>query len=105
MKYDELLANRIRKALQSVTKVEEKMMFGSLCFMVNGKMCVCLKGDKLLCRIGAQAAENAKENPGCGRMMHGKREMKHFVWVTTDVLHTNAALEYWLDLSLKFIAL
>jgi hypothetical protein len=32
-------------------KVEEKKMFGGMCFMVNGKMCICIRNE-ILCRIG-----------------------------------------------------
>jgi hypothetical protein len=40
MPYNEKLANRVREALLNVPKVEEKFMFGGVCFMVNGKMCM-----------------------------------------------------------------
>ena len=38
MAYDENLAERVRKALDSLPEVEEKKMMGGLTFMVNGKM-------------------------------------------------------------------
>jgi hypothetical protein len=34
--------NRIREVLSHFTEVEEKRMFGGTCFMLNGKMCICL---------------------------------------------------------------
>ena len=41
MAYNEKLAERTREIISvSHKKVEEKKMFGGLCFMVNGKMCV-----------------------------------------------------------------
>jgi len=50
MPYDEELANRVRKAL-SGHEVEEKNMFGGLCFMVNGKMCITVGKDRIMSRI------------------------------------------------------
>ena len=49
MAYNEDLANRIRKSLadHGIEDVEEKKMFRGLCFMVNGKMCVCASADEL----------------------------------------------------------
>lgn len=41
MAYNEKLAGRIREMIALThKKVQEKKMFGGLCFMVNDKMCV-----------------------------------------------------------------
>ena len=41
MAYNETLADRIREIIaQTHDNVEEKKMFGGLCFMVNDKMCM-----------------------------------------------------------------
>ena len=41
MAYDITLADRTREIISATHKnVEEKKMFGGLCFMVNDKMCV-----------------------------------------------------------------
>jgi TfoX/Sxy family transcriptional regulator of competence genes len=39
MTFNERLADRIRESLVQLSDVEEKHMFGGVCFMVNGKMC------------------------------------------------------------------
>jgi hypothetical protein len=39
MAYDERLAERIRFFLKRWKGMEEKRMFGGLCFMLNGHMC------------------------------------------------------------------
>jgi hypothetical protein len=44
MPYDKNLADRVREIISvSETNVEEKKMFGGLCFMVNDKMCLGVK--------------------------------------------------------------
>jgi len=49
--------------------VEEKEMFSGTCFMVNGKMCVGVSHDDLLCRIGAAQMEGALEKTVAARWL------------------------------------
>jgi hypothetical protein len=53
MAYDLKLAERIREYLARLPnlKVEEKKMFSGLAFMVNGKMCVNVSGENMMCRV------------------------------------------------------
>ena len=51
MPYKEKLADRVREIIFSQQEnVEEKKMFGGLCFMVNDKMCVGVESDRLMVR-------------------------------------------------------
>ena len=68
MAYNEKLADRIREALVNVPKVEEKLMFGGVCFMVNGKMCTGVVKDEMMCRIDPAMDEIVLEKNGCRRM-------------------------------------
>ena len=99
----EQVIKRIRAVLaKQPLSVEEKSMFRSLCFMVDGKMCICTKEDHLLCRIGKKqvAVELAKGN---GRaMMMRDRPMKDFIFVDHESVQTAAELNYWISLCLKF---
>lgn len=52
MSYDEGLAERVREQLEDRTDVEEKKMFGGLCFMVSNHMCCGIVGDRLMARVG-----------------------------------------------------
>jgi TfoX/Sxy family transcriptional regulator of competence genes len=52
MPYDRELADRIRRALAARPDVKEKVMFGGLTFLLNGKMfCGIVKRD-LIVRVG-----------------------------------------------------
>ncbi len=53
MAYDTKLAERIREYLNAIPRIriEEKKMFRGLTFMINGKMCVCVSGENLMCRF------------------------------------------------------
>lgn len=50
MAFNENLSNRIREALVNEAHVEEKHMFGGVCYMVNGKMCVGVVRNEMMCR-------------------------------------------------------
>lgn len=77
-------------------------MFGSLCFMVNGKMCVCARADTTLCRLSAPDYLDAVER-GIGRpMVMNGRTSRTFVHIGEDVLQDDAVFTEWLDKALAF---
>lgn len=102
MAVNEKLINRIREALGDIKRVEEKKMFSGICFMVNGKMCVCVGKDEMMCRIGPDHLDEALEREGCRQMIHNGRIMKGFVFVNEEVIKSQKDFNYWIDLSLAF---
>lgn len=102
MAYNEKLAERVSEALSSISKVEEKKMFGGICYMVNGKMCVGIIDDELMCRIGPDVYEAALEKKGCREMDFTGKPMKGYVYVSEDGLKTKKDFDYWIGLSLEF---
>ena len=104
MPYDERLAARVRNALSGERKLEEKVMFSGVCFMVNGKMCICVSKDRLLCRVGPEKYEEALERDGARAAIMGTRIMKGYVHVDADAVTTKKAFDYWVSLSLEFNA-
>lgn len=63
MAYDTKLAERVREYLVDFPNltVEEKKMFRGLAFMVNGKMCICVSGENLMCRFDPNLQEELAE--------------------------------------------
>jgi TfoX/Sxy family transcriptional regulator of competence genes len=60
MAYNEKLADRVREMIALTHKnVEEKAMFGGLCFMVNEKMCVGVEKERLMVRLDPAKYDNA----------------------------------------------
>jgi TfoX/Sxy family transcriptional regulator of competence genes len=102
MAYSEKLADRIREALAEVRKVEEKQMMGGLTFMVNGKMCVGIFKDQLMCRIDPETHDKEVEKPGCRTMDFTNRPMRGFVLVDDTGMRTPKAFRYWIDISLAY---
>ena len=79
MAYNEKLANRIREQLADLPNIEEKEMMGGLIFMYNGKMCVAIFADEMMCRIDPNFHETAIEKTGCRTMDFTKTPMKGYV--------------------------
>jgi TfoX/Sxy family transcriptional regulator of competence genes len=103
MSYNENVADRVRKIISLVHKnVEEKKMFGGLCFMVNDKMCVGVEKDRLMVRLDPAKMNEVLKKEGCRPMDFTGRVMKGFVFVDTGALNTEKKLEYWIDLALDY---
>ena len=102
MAYNDILAGRIRQRLSHLPDVEEKEMMGGLTFMVNGKMCVGIIKDELMCRIDPAFHEQAVEKPGCRTMDFTNRPMKGYVMINDKGMQKQADFDYWINLSLDF---
>lgn len=104
MAYNEKLADRVREILSATTtNIVEKKMFGGLCFMVNDKMCVGVRPDKMMVRIDpAKSDEVLEANSGAEVMIHGGKEMKGFIFVDENTLHSKKQLQYWIKMALEF---
>ena len=102
MSYNPKLADKIREAFEHLPDVEEKEMFRGVCFMVNGKMCICVSGDEMLCRIGAAAMETALENSYTRQMIIRDKPSKDFIYVSEEGFHNKKDFDHWVKLALDF---
>jgi TfoX/Sxy family transcriptional regulator of competence genes len=103
MAYNEKLADRVREIItQQSNKVEEKKMFGGLCFMVNEKMCVGVETDRLMVRFDPALTDDVMEKEGCRPMDFTTRTMKGFAFVDIKALNTRKKLEYWVNLAMDY---
>ncbi len=102
MAYNEKISDRIREALVDIPNVEEKQMFGGLCFMVNGKMCIGINNDEMMCRIDPANDKEALSRVGCRLMDFTGKTMKGYVYVNEDGMRTNTDFEFWVGLCLEF---
>jgi TfoX/Sxy family transcriptional regulator of competence genes len=104
MAFSEQLSNRIREALAGLPQVEEKQMFGGICYMVNDKMCMGVVGDEMMCRIGPDQYESALERPGCREMLFTGKPMKGYVFVGAEGMRSKKEFDHWISLCLEFNA-
>jgi TfoX/Sxy family transcriptional regulator of competence genes len=102
MAYDEHLAMRIRDSIGHLENVEEKRMMGGLVFMVDGKMCVGIIKDELMCRIDPDRHAEVVEMNGCRTMDFTHRPMPGYILVEPAALRTAKDLNQWIQLALEF---
>jgi TfoX/Sxy family transcriptional regulator of competence genes len=103
MAYNEKLADRVREIIAvQHKKVEEKRMFGGLCFMVNDKMCVGVEKERLMVRLDPEKYDEVMEKEGAKPMDFTGKVMKGYVFVDIEALNTKRKLEYWMNLALEY---
>jgi TfoX/Sxy family transcriptional regulator of competence genes len=103
MLQDETLLNRVREIIASKQdNVEEKKAFGGICFMVNDKMCVGVKPQRIMVRIDPQKFDEVISKDGCEPMVHNGKVMKGFMFISSDAISKRKQLEYWVNLALDY---
>lgn len=102
MAYNEQLNDRIREAIAVYPNVEEKHMFGGVCYMLDGKMCVGVVKEEMMCRIDPAIFEEVVERDGCRMMDFTGKTMKGYVYVNADGMKTKQDFEYWINLCVEF---
>ena len=101
----EVIRARVVTALNDYSPlVEEKRMFKGSCFMVEGKMCLCINKEEMLFRIGLERATIELEQGTCRQMINKGRVMKAFIFVEYEVITSMKLLDHWIKLCLKFHA-
>lgn len=103
MAYNEHLAERIRRGLSARHDVEEKKMFGGLCFLVKGKMAAGIVKDDLMVRVEGAKYEAALAKPHCRPMDFTGKPLKNFLYVGPEGVDTERDLEEWLHLGIEFV--
>lgn len=99
---NEQVADQIRELLVNESDVEEKTMFSGHCFLVNGKMCVCVNQEDLLCRIGHDRVVEELEKGNARQMVMNGRASKDFVYVALADITDHKKLADWIELCLQF---
>jgi TfoX/Sxy family transcriptional regulator of competence genes len=104
MAYNPKLADRVREYLFKTThlKIEEKKMFGGLAFMVNGKMCINISGENLMCRFDPDLQEKIAEKTGYEPMVMKGKELNGYCYVNPEGFKNQNDFEYWANLCLDF---
>lgn len=104
MSYNTKLAERIRTYLGNdrKLKITEKEMFSGLAFLVNGKMCINVAGEDLMCRYDPVHDEEVAERKGFQPMIMKGKQLRGYCYVSEEGLKSKSDFEYWLQLCLAF---
>src|SRR2546421_13118566 len=96
------LTDRVRAALAHVPRVAERKMFGGITFMVNGKMCISVGRNRLMCRIDPESHERAMERRGAKTVRMKGRAYRGFVHVRAEAVGSPRDLDYWVEAGLEY---
>jgi TfoX/Sxy family transcriptional regulator of competence genes len=97
-------ATRARRILSGRSDVIEKMMFGGLCFMVNGRMCCGLTNAAFMVRVGPDQYEDALAQPHARPMDFTGRPLAGIVYVDPSGYRTDADLARWIQRGIDFVS-
>lgn len=99
MAYDTQLAERVRKYLVRFPKlhIEEKKMFRGLAFIVNGKMCINVSGDRLMCRFTPDLTPDIAQRTGFLPMIMKGKEYKGYCYEEPGGFERKKDFEFWIN--------
>ena len=103
MAFDESLAARIRDALGRRKHVEEKKMFGCICFFINGNALAGVWKDRLIARLGPDEGEAALREPHVRQFDITRRPMRNWVAVEPEGVEEDDQLRGWIERATKFV--
>ena len=103
MAFDEGLAERIRECFSQRSDVEEKKMFGGLCFMVSRHMCCGIVGDTFMGRVSPDSYAACLQEPHVREMDFTGRPMKGMIYVAPEGVTEDASLQRWVQTCTAFV--
>lgn len=98
------LGERIRMLLGPDPRITEKMMFGGLTFLLNGRILIgCREDGNILLSVGRDNYEAALARPGASAMSQAGRQMTGFVWVEAEAIEEDDDLASWVDFAVTAV--
>lgn len=103
MAVDESLAARIRDALARTKNVEERKMFGCVCFFLDGNVLAGVWKDALIARLGPDESEAALREPHVKQFDITGKPMRNWVAVEPEGVEDDDQLRWWIERAKKFV--
>ena len=102
MAYDERLATKIRAILKETPGIEEKKMFGGLCFLLKNHMLCGVEKERFMFRVGREQEALALNRPGSSIIEFNGRRMGGLIWVDPAQCK-GSALKEWMAIAIRFV--
>ena len=103
MAYDETLAERMRDCFTRHRNIEERKMFGGLCFLLNGNLLVGVWKNSLIARLGPDEGETALLEPHVRAFDITGKPMRNWVMVEPEGVEDDEQLKAWIERATKFV--
>ncbi|MCR9202172.1 MAG: TfoX/Sxy family protein [Planctomycetaceae bacterium] len=101
---DTRLLDRLRLLVKDRRGFSEKKMFGGICLMLNGNMCVGTWQGSLVVRLDKADHEQTQADAHTAPMDITGRVMKGWALVRPAGVATDHDLKHWLDRAAAFVA-
>lgn len=106
MTYNLTRTQLVRDLLAHEPDITERKMFGSIGFMMRGKLCIGV-GDQsdhvMMVRVGKDSYDAALQRPGAHPAIMRGREMKGYVFLDEDAVRTSEQLRYWVTAAIGYV--
>lgn len=108
MAYDPELADQVRDALSRLElepneHLDAVLMFGGLCFVLNGRILVGVSKERLLVRLGDEAMKDALDAGVAEEMINRGKPMSNFAFLGPSTWETDEELLRWIERSADFV--
>lgn len=103
MAIDDTLAARIRDTLARKKNIEEKKLFGCICFLLNGNVLAGVWKDSLIARLGPDQGEDALLEPHVKAFNITGKPMKNWILVESEGIEDDEQLKSWIQQAMKFV--
>lgn len=101
---DEFLLERIRAIVKRRKGFSEKKMFGGICIMLNGNMCVGTWKGSLVVRLDRDNHDATQSEPHTALMDITGKAMMGWALVEPDGIVEDDDLKSWIDRAAKYVA-
>src|SRR3954470_24477703 len=103
MAFNETLAERIRQLIVRRKNVEEKKMFGCICFLLDGNALAGVWKDRLIARLGPDEGEAALRESHVRAFDITGKPMRNWVAVEPEGVEDDDQLKGWIDRAARFV--
>lgn len=101
---EEQFVSRIREFIRTYPGYSEKRMFGGICFMIHGNMCVGNWKGSLVVRLDKKDHDAIQSEKHTSPFDVTGRVMKGWALVSPDGIRTDKQLNGWIARSAEFVA-
>ena len=102
MQNEDPLNGRIRQILSSRRRISERKMFGGVCFMINGNMCIGTWKGSLIVRLDKKNHDKTLAEPHTRPADMNGRTMKGWALVEPAGIESENDLKGWVDKAARF---
>jgi hypothetical protein len=103
MAFDEALADRFRFQLARHNRIEEKRMFGGVCFLRHGNIVVGVWKDSLIARLGPGESDAALQEPFVREFDITGKPMKGWVMAGPEGVEEDDQMARWVERATKIV--